>query len=45
MIRMQHGINHIGITVPNIGAAKALLSKALVVQVVYQSFGADGPPG
>ena len=37
------GINHIGITVPDIGAAKTFLSEALGAQLIYQSFSAKDP--
>ncbi|USI75055.1 VOC family protein [Sphingomonas morindae] len=38
------GINHIGITVPDIEAAKAFLAAALGGQLIYQSFGPADPP-
>jgi len=38
------GINHIGITVPDIEAAKAFLIEALGAHLLYQSFGPQDPP-
>ncbi|MBN8902255.1 MAG: VOC family protein, partial [Rhodospirillales bacterium] len=38
------GINHVGITVPDIEAAKSFLVKAFGGQVIYQSFGPQDPP-
>src|SRR3546814_5797566 len=38
------GVNHIGITVPDIEAAKAFLADAFGGQLIYQSFGPQDPP-
>jgi catechol 2,3-dioxygenase-like lactoylglutathione lyase family enzyme len=38
------GVNHIGITVPDIEAAKSFLAEALGGRVIYQSFGPQDPP-
>ncbi|MBR0902688.1 VOC family protein [Bradyrhizobium liaoningense] len=38
------GVNHIGITVPDIEAAKSFLVEAFGAQVIYQSFGRQDPP-
>jgi catechol 2,3-dioxygenase-like lactoylglutathione lyase family enzyme len=38
------GVNHIGITVPDIEAAKSFLVEAFGGQVIYQSFGPQDPP-
>ena len=38
------GVNHIGITVPDIEAAKAFLIEAFGGQLLYQSFGPQDPP-
>src|SRR3982750_3822031 len=38
------GVNHIGITVPDIEAAKTFLIEAFGGEVIYQSFGRDDPP-
>ena len=38
------GVNHIGITVPDIEAAKSFLVEAFGGQVIYQSFGPKDPP-
>jgi catechol 2,3-dioxygenase-like lactoylglutathione lyase family enzyme len=38
------GVNHIGITVPDIEAAKIFLVEAFGGQVIYQSFGPQDPP-
>lgn len=38
------GINHIGITVPDIEAAKKFLVEAFAGQLIYQSFGPADPP-
>lgn len=37
------GVNHIGITVPDIEAAKSFLVEAFGGQVIYQSFGPQDP--
>ncbi len=38
------GVNHIGITVPDIEAAKSFLVEAFGGEVIYQSFGPQDPP-
>jgi len=38
------GVNHIGITVPDIEAAKSFLIEAFGGQLIYQSFGPGDPP-
>ena len=38
------GVNHVGITVPDIEAAKAFLIEAFGGQLLYQSFGPQDPP-
>lgn len=38
------GVNHIGITVPDIEAAKTFLIEAFGGEVIYQSFGPEDPP-
>ncbi|MDR4305939.1 VOC family protein [Chelatococcus sambhunathii] len=38
------GVNHIGITVPDIEAAKVFLMEAFGGQLIYQSFGPLDPP-
>ncbi|WFE54383.1 VOC family protein [Micromonospora sp. WMMD1155] len=38
------GVNHIGITVPDIEAAKTFFVEAFGAQVIYQSFGPEDPP-
>jgi catechol 2,3-dioxygenase-like lactoylglutathione lyase family enzyme len=38
------GVNHIGITVPDIEAAKTFLIEAFGGQLIYQSFGTEDPP-
>jgi len=38
------GVNHIGITVPDIEAAKSFLVEAFGGQVIYQSSGPQDPP-
>ena len=38
------GVNHIGITVPDIEAAKSFLIDAFGGQLIYQSFGPEDPP-
>lgn len=38
------GVNHIGITVPDIEAAKSFLVEAFGGKVIYQSFGPQDPP-
>lgn len=41
---VTRGVNHIGITVPDIEAAKSFLVEALGARVIYQSFGPQDPP-
>jgi catechol 2,3-dioxygenase-like lactoylglutathione lyase family enzyme len=41
---VTRGINHIGITVPDIAAALSFLSEAFDGQLIYQSFGPQDPP-
>lgn len=42
--RPLRGINHVGITVPDIEAATTFLVEGLGAQVIYESFSADQPP-